>query len=327
MQNTVTSPELPKAGTLNARATRFARRMALTTVILPFVGFIAAVVMLWRTGFGPVDLILLVVFFVTTILGIGIGFHRQLTHRAFQSNSFIKALFAILGSMAAEGPVIFWVAVHRRHHACSDREGDPHSPHLHGEGSANALRGFWHSHTGWMLRPELTGWAYYVPDLLQDKLIFQINKLYFLWLTLSLALPTILGGLLTWSWKGAFLGFLWAGLVRIFLVHHTTWSINSICHLYGRRPFQARDHSANNFWMALLSFGEGWHNNHHAFPTSAWHGLKWWEVDLSGYMIRAMERVGLVWDVKAPTQAMIAKARKAVSAPASELSERSENRA
>jgi stearoyl-CoA desaturase (delta-9 desaturase) len=168
-----------------------------------------------------------------------------------------------------------------------------------------------------------------VPDLLQDKLIFRINRLYFLWISLGLGVPALLGGLLTWSWKGALLAFIWAGLVRIFLVHHTTWSINSICHIYGRRPFQNRDQSANNFWMALLSFGEGWHNNHHAFPTSAWHGLKWWEIDISGYVIRALEKVGLAWNVKVPSAAMIAKAGRSgqPALSATELSERSENRA
>jgi stearoyl-CoA desaturase (Delta-9 desaturase) len=330
MQNASTVPELPKAGALNARATRFARRVALLTVILPLLGFLAAIILLWRRSVGPVDLLLLVTFYSLTILGVGVGFHRQLTHRAFQSNKITKAIFAILGSMAAEGPVIFWVATHRRHHSFSDREGDPHSPHLHGEGAMNWLRGFWHSHSGWMLAPEMTGWAYYVPDLLQDKLIFRINRLYFLWISLGLGVPALLGGLLTWSWKGALLAFLWAGLVRVFLVHHTTWSINSICHIYGRRPFQNRDQSANNFWMALLSFGEGWHNNHHAFPTSAWHGLKWWEIDISGIVIRALEKVGLAWNVKVPSAAMIAKAARAAgqsTMSATELSERSENRA
>jgi len=330
MQDAVTVPELPKAGALNARATRFARRIALLTVILPFLGFMAAIIFLWRRSVGPVDLILLAGFYSATIIGVGVGFHRQLTHRAFQTNAVTKAILAILGSMAAEGPVLFWVATHRRHHSFSDRPGDPHSPHLHGPGARNAVRGFWHSHSGWMLTPELTGWAYYVPDLLQDKLIFRINRLYFLWISLSLALPAVLGGLLTWSWKGVLLGFLWAGLVRIFLVHHTSWSINSICHIYGSRPFQNRDQSANNFWMALLSFGEGWHNNHHAFPSSAWHGLKWWEIDFSGYVIRALEKTGLAWNVKAPTPAMITKAKSTHSPAAtasSELSERSENRA
>jgi len=310
MELPATRDELPQSAPLNARATRLARRVAVATVVLPFLGFLVSVVLLWQRAFGPVDLFLLVLFYALTTLGVGVGFHRLYAHRGFQTSTPVRVILAVLGSMAAEGPILFWVAVHRRHHTYSDRQGDPHSPHLHGEGAWNALRGFWHSHSGWMFRPELTGWAYYVPDLLRDRLLFQINRLYFLWLSLSLLLPTVLGGLLTFSWRGALLGFVWGGLVRIFLVHHTTWSINSICHIYGSRPFRNRDLSSNNFWMALLSFGEGWHNNHHAFPTSVMHGLKWWQIDISGYVIQMLRGTGLAWDVKIPSSKMIAEARK-----------------
>ncbi|HZE73380.1 MAG TPA: acyl-CoA desaturase [Pyrinomonadaceae bacterium] len=303
-------PDELQSARLNARATRLARRVALATVILPFLGFLVSVALLWQRAFGIVDLGLLVVFYVLTTMGIGIGFHRLFAHRGFQTGPRTKVILAILGSMAAEGPVLFWAAIHRRHHSYSDRTGDPHSPHLHGEGVWNTLRGFWHAHSGWMFRPELTGWAYYVPDLLRDRLLFQINRLYFLWMTLGLLLPAVLGGLLTLSWRGALLGFLWGGLVRVFLVHHTTWSINSICHMYGNRPFQTRDFSANNFWMALLSFGEGWHNNHHAFPSSVRHGLQWWQIDMSGYVIQTMKAAGLAWNVKLPSPRMVAEAKK-----------------
>jgi len=310
MEVSTTPGKLPQSAPLNARATRLARRVAIATVVLPFVGFIISVILLWQRAFGVVDLCLLVSFYAVTTLGVGVGFHRLYAHRGFQTSTPVRVILAILGSMAAEGPILFWVAVHRRHHTYSDRPGDPHSPHLHGEGAWNALRGFWHSHSGWMFRPELTGWAYYVPDLLRDRLLFQINRLYFLWLSVSLLLPAVFGGLLTLSWRGALLGFLWGGLARIFLVHHTTWSINSICHIYGSRPFRNRDLSANNFWMALLSFGEGWHNNHHAFPTSVMHGLKWWQVDVSGYVIQVLKTTGLAWNVKIPSSRMIAEARK-----------------
>jgi stearoyl-CoA desaturase (Delta-9 desaturase) len=305
-----TERELPHAAPLNARATKFARRLALATVILPFVGFVVSVVFLWQRAIGLVELLLLFSFYTLTTLGVGVGYHRLYAHRGFQTSTPVKVILAILGSMAAEGPVLFWVAVHRRHHTCSDRDGDPHSPHLHGDGTLNALRGFWHAHTGWMLRPELTGWAYYVPDLLRDRVLFQVNRLYFLWMMLSLLLPALLGGLLTWSVRGVLLGFLWGGLVRIFLVHHTTWSINSVCHIFGSRPFQNRDYSANNFWMALLSFGEGWHNNHHAFPSSVRHGLKWWQIDISGYVIQGLQATGLAWNVKVPNSKTIEEAAK-----------------
>ncbi|HEY6122028.1 MAG TPA: acyl-CoA desaturase [Pyrinomonadaceae bacterium] len=315
IETTPTTMPVPAAGELqsarlNAKATRLARRVALATVILPFLGVIVSIVLLWQRAFGFVELTLLIVFYVFTILGIGVGFHRLFAHRGFQTGTATKVVLAVLGSMAAEGPLLFWAAIHRRHHSYSDRDGDPHSPHLHGEGAWNTLRGFWHAHSGWMFRPELTGWAYYVPDLLRDRLLFQINRLYFVWLSLGLILPSVIGGLVTMSWRGALLGFLWGGLVRIFLVHHTSWSINSICHIYGGRPFQTRDFSANNFWMALLSFGEGWHNNHHAFPSSVRHGLEWWQIDISGYVILAMRAVGLAWNVKLPSTRMLAEARK-----------------
>jgi stearoyl-CoA desaturase (Delta-9 desaturase) len=301
---------LPESAPLNARATRLARRVALATVVLPFLGFVVSVILLWQRAVSIVDLFLLLFFYSITTIGVGVGFHRLYAHRGFQASTPVRVILAILGSMAVEGPILFWVAVHRRHHTYSDRPGDPHSPHLHGEGAWNALRGFWHSHSGWMFRPELTGWAYYVPDLLRDRVLFQINRLYFLWMSLTLLLPAALGGLLTLSWRGAILGFIWGGLVRIFLVHHTTWSTNSICHIYGSRPFHNRDLSANNFWMALLSFGEGWHNNHHAFPSSVRHGLKWWQIDISGYVIQALQTTGLAWNVKLPSSKMIAEARK-----------------
>jgi stearoyl-CoA desaturase (delta-9 desaturase) len=255
-------------------------------------------------------LALLAGMYAATVIGIGVGFHRLVSHRAFQAHTAVKGALCILGSMAAEGPVLFWAATHRRHHSSSDREGDPHSPHLHGAGALNSLRGFWHAHVGWMFTPEITGWGYYVPDLLKDRTIFAINRQYFIWVFSGLLAPTLLGGLLTGTWRGVFDGFLWGGLVRIFLVHQTSWSINSICHIFGRRAFDTRDQSTNNFWIALLSFGEGWHNNHHAFPHSAMHGLRWWEVDLSGYLIQLLKRLGLVWNVKIPTDHMITGAQK-----------------
>jgi stearoyl-CoA desaturase (delta-9 desaturase) len=306
--------DLPQLAPLNARATRLVRRVAVATVILPFVGFVVAVVLLWQRAIGIVELSLLLFFYSITTLGVGVGFHRLYAHRGFQTSTPVKVVLAILGSMAVEGPVLFWVAVHRRHHTHSDRLGDPHSPHLHGKGTWNSLRGFWHSHSGWMFRPELTGWAYYVPDLLRDRVLFQVSRLYFVWVLLTLLLPAALGGVLTLSWRGVLLGFLWGGLVRIFLVHHTTWSINSICHIYGKRPFNNRDQSANNFWMALLSFGEGWHNNHHAFPSSVKHGLKWWQIDISGYVIQALEATGLAWNVKVPNSRTIEDAAKKAQA-------------
>jgi stearoyl-CoA desaturase (Delta-9 desaturase) len=285
-----------------ARARTRERRIALIVVVVPFLGMLGGIALLWRTGVGPIDLLLLLGMFTFSILGIGVGYHRHFSHRAFQTTKTVKIILAILGSSAAQGPVLYWAALHRRHHTFSDRLGDPHSPHLHGEGVRNFFRGFWHAHTGWLFAPEIHDWALYVPDLIKDRAIFRINRLYFLWVFLGLVIPTVLGALLTGTWQGAAEALLWGGLVRISLTHHTTWSVNSICHIYGTRTFRSRDLSTNNVWLAIPSFGESWHNNHHAFPRSAFHGLSWWQIDLSGYVIRFLQAVGVAWDVKAPSK-------------------------
>jgi stearoyl-CoA desaturase (delta-9 desaturase) len=194
----------------------------------------------------------------------------------------------------------------------SDQPGDPHSPHLHGSGLWNSLRGLWFAQTGWLFTgywtsPELQR---YVPDLLAERSLVVVDKLYYLWVIASLAIPTLLGGLATWSWEGALLGLIWGGLVRIFITHHITWSINSICHVFGRRDFEAGDDSRNNPLCGIFALGEGWHNNHHAFPTSARHGLAWWQFDLSWLVIRAMQVLGLAWNVRLPGERALASRRR-----------------
>jgi stearoyl-CoA desaturase (delta-9 desaturase) len=228
------------------------------------------------------------------------GFHRLIAHRAYQATTFLKTALVIAGSMAAQGPVIFWTAVHRRHHSYSDRDGDPHSPHLHGEGGLEILKGLWHSHMGWLFNHELTDWGTYVRDLLHDRLIFKLNRLYFFWITMGLLLPAVAEGLITMSWLGFARGFLWGGLIRVLVVHHSTWSINSVCHVFGSQPYQVKDHSTNNVVLAIPTFGESWHNNHHAFPSSAVHGLEWWQIDITGSMIKLCALVGLASAVKVP---------------------------
>jgi stearoyl-CoA desaturase (delta-9 desaturase) len=224
----------------------------------------------------------------------------MLTHRAFQTSKPVEYTFAILGSLALQGPVISWVADHRKHHAHTDQEGDPHSPHagFAGGGLGNALRGLFHAHVGWLWVNEgRAGARKYAPDLLEDRGMRRISR-SFPWLALvTFALPALLGGLITWSWWGALTGLLWAGFVRVFFLHHVTWSINSICHFLGSRPFEVEDHSGNVAWLAPLSFGESWHHNHHAFPRSAVHGLRRGQVDPSAALIWAMEKLGLVWNV------------------------------
>jgi stearoyl-CoA desaturase (delta-9 desaturase) len=262
----------------------------LLAVILPFLGLVVAIVIFWGWGVSWVDLALLVGMYLLTGVGITVGFHRLFTHRSFETNRFVQFVLAALGSMALEGPLFRWVATHRRHHQCSDTGEDPHSPHHQGTGILGLLRGIWHSHVGWIFQFDIPNLERYVKDLV----------------LVGLVIPAVLGGLLTLSWMGVLFGLLWGGLVRIFFIHHITWSINSVCHIWGRRPYPSNDESRNNFLFGILGLGEGWHNNHHAFPTSARHGLRWWEFDISYLLIRGLALLGLAWNVKLPSPALLA---------------------
>jgi stearoyl-CoA desaturase (delta-9 desaturase) len=278
-------------------ATRVATMIA---VILPPAGFVVAIASVWGWGFGWVDFGLLSGMYLLTALGITVGFHRLFTHRSFETNAAVRFVLAALGSMAVQGSVLRWVAQHRRHHQHSDVTGDPHSPHLRGRGLLGLIRGLWHAHVGWILKADAVGLDRYVTDLRKLVSVRVASALFPLWIVLGLAAPAALGGLLTGTWGGALLGLLWGGLVRIFLVHHVTWSVNSVCHLWGTRPYPEKDHSRNNLLIGILAMGEGWHNNHHAFPTSARHGLRWWQIDVSYYVIRALALVRLAWKVRVP---------------------------
>jgi len=284
------------------------RRVMLTITTVPLVGLVYAIVQMWGWGISGVDLGLLVGFYIFTGLGVTVGFHRLFTHKSFEAVAPVRWLYAIAGSMAIQGAVIDWVATHRRHHAYSDEVGDPHSPHLDSAtGVKGILRGLFHAHMGWLFAPAGTEVDVWAPDLVEEQAIHRIHRA-FPWLALaSFLAPAILGGLITWSIGGIFSGFVWGGLIRIFLLHHVTWSINSICHFYGTRPFESRDEARNNLVMALLAFGEGWHNAHHAFPASARHGLRWWEIDFAWITIRLMKLVGLVKSVKLPTANQLAR--------------------
>jgi len=240
--------------------------------------------------------------FVLTSFGVTVGYHRLFTHRSFETSRPVMWMFAVFGSMAVEGPLFRWVATHRRHHQLSDVEGDPHSPHLREDTFTGMLYGLWHAHAGWLFQPEIPGLARYIGDLRKDHMLRRISATFPMWVGLGLLIPTVLGGLLTQSWSGALIGFLWGGLARIFLVHHITWSINSVCHLWGGRPYETGDHSRNNVVFGVIGLGEGWHNNHHAFPNSARHGLKWWQLDISYILIRTMAVLGLAWKVNIPAQ-------------------------
>lgn len=276
------------------------RITVLLVMLLPLAGLVAAMVFAWGRGFGWLELGLLVGMYVLTGLGVTVGYHRLFTHRSFETGRVLTAVFGILGSMSVEGPILRWVAFHRRHHQHSDRPGDPHSPHNFGDGVAATLRGFFEAHMWWMMRSSDTGLGRYVADLRKSRMIRVLSALFPLWVLLSMLLPALVGGLVTMTWSGALLGFLWGGLVRVLLVHHITWSVNSVCHLWGTRPFRSHDESRNNAIVGVLAFGEGWHNNHHAFPTSARHGLRWWELDTSYIVIWVLARLGLVWNVRIP---------------------------
>jgi stearoyl-CoA desaturase (delta-9 desaturase) len=237
--------------------------------------------------------------YLLTAIGITVGFHRLLTHRSFQTSKPVEYLFAVLGSMAVQGPVISWVADHRKHHAHTDEEGDPHSPHVgHGDGVRGVLAGLWHAHSGWLMSTQgRADWKRYAPDLYEDRGMRLIGRRFVPLVFLSLAIPALAGYLVSGTLAGAATGLLWGGLVRVFFVHHVTWSVNSVCHFLGSRRFETDDRSTNVFWLSLPSLGESWHHNHHAFPRSAVHGLRRWELDPSALIISTMEKLGLAWNV------------------------------
>ncbi len=278
-------------------------------VIIPFLAFLAAVPVAWGWGLGWTDVVLFFAFYIVSGLGITVGYHRLFTHSSFKANRPLRIGLAIAGSMAIEGPVIRWVADHRRHHAFSDREGDPHSPWRYGETTSALIKGLGYAHIGWLFDEMHTNREKYTPDLMADKDIRLVDKLFPVWLLFSLLAPAAIGGLVAGSWAGALSAFFWASLVRVFLLHHVTWSINSICHAIGERPFAARDKSANFWPLAILSFGESWHNMHHADPTSARHGVLRGQIDSSARTIWLFEKFGWATDVRWPKPERLAKLR------------------
>ena len=291
-----------------AQELKFQRRMAVVFTLIPLIGVVAAMVALWGQGISGLDLGLFLGFYVFTCLGITVGFHRLFTHRSFEVPKPVRAIFAIAGSMAVQGSIIDWVATHRRHHAYADTYGDPHSPHLvQHTGLKGALYGLWHAHMGWFFHPEGTVTSRWAPDLENEPMIARINRAFPLFLIITFAAPAVIGGIVTHSLWGAVTAFLWGSLVRVFLLQHVTWSINSICHFFGKTPFDSRDEATNNWPLSLLSMGESWHNNHHAFPTSARHGLLRGQLDPSWRVIRTLEQLKLATNVRLPSTRQIAK--------------------
>jgi stearoyl-CoA desaturase (delta-9 desaturase) len=277
-----------------------------TFLLVPFLALAAAVPVFWGWGVSWLDLTIGGAFFVVSTLGITVGYHRYFTHGAFRAKRALRIALAVAGGLAAQGPVIGWVADHRRHHAFSDREGDPHSPWLFGTSPVALARGFWHAHMGWLFGRDKTNVDRFAPDLEADRDMRVVDRLFPVWVVVSLALPPLLGGLITLSWWGALTAFLWAGLARISFQHHVTWSVNSICHMIGERPFASRDRSANFWPLAILSMGESWHNTHHADPTSARHGAQRGQIDISARVIWAFEKLGWAWNVRWPTAKRLA---------------------
>jgi stearoyl-CoA desaturase (Delta-9 desaturase) len=271
-----------------------------TATVVPFLALGVVAWQAWGHSLRATDVMLFVVLYVATALGVTVGFHRHFTHRSFKTTRSVRVLLAVLGSAAVEGPVISWVADHRKHHAFSDRDGDPHSPHVgHGGGWRGTLRGLAHAHVGWLFVHDQRGKrSRYAPDLLDDPAICFVDRTFLVWVLAGLALPFGLGWALGGTLTAALTGLLWGGAVRLLVLHHVTFSINSLCHYFGRRRFATDDESRNLAWLSVLSMGEAWHNNHHAFPTSAAHGMRAWEIDPSALVIRGLEVSGLAWDVR-----------------------------
>jgi stearoyl-CoA desaturase (delta-9 desaturase) len=280
---------------------RLQRRHFLLFDILPIVGTVAALAFLFVHPVGITELALFFSLWLLTGLGITVGYHRLFTHRAFKAKQSVITVLVILGSMAGQGGVVSWVALHRRHHECSDREGDPHSPNLSGSGLKGRVQGLMHSHFLWMRRHEYPNVVHYAPDLIKNRALVRVARQYYYWVALGLLVPAAIGGFVYQSWTGVVSGLLWGGLVRMFVLEHIVWAINSFLHMFGTRPYASRENSRNGGVFALVTLGESWHNNHHAFPDSASFGLDWYRLDPGYWLIRTLAAGGLVWDVGVPS--------------------------
>lgn len=292
---------------LDPASLRIKRFSALTTMTLPLIGTAAAIYFLWTGRFTATDLWLFAGMYFVHMFGITVGFHRYLAHRAFQTGPVFEAIMMITGSMGAQGPLMFWVTTHRRHHRFSDHEGDPHSPNLHGWNFRARMRGLWYAHMPWMLSDETTKWTVFGRDVLRNRRLMYYQRSYPLWVISGLVLPAVIGAAVQGTAMAALTGLVFGGLARIFVANQAAWCVGSICHAFGSRPFDNGDRSANNWPVALLTFGEGLQNNHHAFPRSYRHGVTWWEPDLSGWLLTGLGRLGVVWSLHNPSKQAIAK--------------------
>ncbi|MPZ80401.1 MAG: acyl-CoA desaturase [Actinophytocola sp.] len=282
-------------------------------ILIPFLALVAAVPLAWGWGLGWADIGLATGFYLVSSLGVTVGYHRYFTHGSFKAKRPLRIALALAGGLASQGSVIAWVADHRRHHAFSDREGDPHSPWLFGTSPAAIAKGFWHAHMGWLFERDQTNADRFAPDLIADPDIRLADKLFIPLTVVTIALPGVLGAVITWSWWGGLTALFWAGLVRIAFLHHVTWSVNSICHMVGSRPFESRDKAANFWPLAILSMGESWHNSHHADPTGARHGVLRGQLDISARVIWIFEKLGWATNVRWPNPERLAAKRVAAA--------------
>lgn len=281
------------------------RRVILSLNFVALIGVILAVYQIATAKVGLLEIGLWLSMIIVTAIGTSVGYHRYFAHRSFKTIRPVEILLAIFGSMAGQGALIAWVSVHRCHHQYSDMVGDLHSPNLHGDGLKGKIQGLWHSHMGWLLDDKLPNSMLFAKDILQDTVMTRISRLYFLWLALGFVIPAFLGGMIAGTWQGALQGLIWGGFVRFVWSFHGGYTINSIVHVFGKRWLHSKDQSRNNVWLAIPTLGEGWHNNHHAFPNSAKFGLTWWQIDLGYWVIHLLELFGLAYHVKSPTPEMI----------------------
>lgn len=305
-----TPDRTPLSGTLTGDRQGPWQRLVLALFVgVPSLAVPAGAAVAWGWGLGWRDVAITAVLYVVTGYGITAGFHRHFTHGSFKARGPLRIALAVAGSMAIEGPVIRWVADHRKHHQFSDRDGDPHSPWRYGTSPWAVAKGLVYAHVGWLFDTEQAPQGRYAPDLLADRAVVRVSRLFPLWVAASLVLPAACGGVLSMSWQGALSGFFWGGLVRVGLLHHMTWSVNSICHVFGKQQFASRDRSTNVWWLAVPSLGESWHNLHHAEPSSARHGVLRGQLDPSARLIRIWEVLGWAWDVRWPDPARVAARR------------------
>ncbi len=290
---------------LNPSSARAKRVVALVTIGVPAIGFAIAVFLMCTGRVTALDYTLFAVFYAIQTFGIGIGFHRYVAHKSFKTSRFFEGVLMVTGSMALEGPLLFWVSTHRRHHRFSDEAGDPHSPNLSGAGLRDKLRGLWYAHIPWMFSDKESRVSVFAPDVLRDRHLYNYSRTYPIWALASLLLPGVLGFAIGGTMDAALSGLVFGGLARVFIANQAAWCVGSISHMVGSRPFATRDNSANNWPVAFFTFGEGLQNNHHAFPGAYRHGIRWWEPDLSGWVLAALGKAGIVWDLKMPNRRTI----------------------